>query len=263
MIEYLPPIYITALRFTFALLSTLIILIAKKEFIFPKLKDIPVLIVLGITGIGLYNALIYMALEYTSAINSSLIKSINPIVTLILASIILGQKIKLKQIFGIIISVIGIVVVITKGNLKNITNFNFGDFLMIINVLLWSIYNIVSKKIEGKMNSIQTTFWATFFGLLVISPVGIMQRFELGNISVPFGVYLCIAYLGIVASSFGMIIWQKGIREVGAVTTSIIYNLIPVFTLIISVLILKEEINVLMIFGVVLALSGTMVCIKT
>jgi|GEM_PF-925663 len=257
LLNYFTPIYITTLRFTFAMTSTLVILLARREFVWIKKGDILLFLILGNCGIGLYNAVIYGALNYTSPVNSSLIKAINPVVTIILSGIILKSKASIRLIVSTILTIVGVYFVLTNGHISSYS-FNPGDVLMLASVLMWSIYCVKSQEISKRLNPIQITFWATVFGVISIAPVGIFQRIQQGAVHAPLNVYVCIAYLGVVGSSLGMIVWQKGLKELGANIATIIYNLIPLYTVILSVLLYKTKIQFNIIFGGLLIIIGAL-----
>ena len=257
---YIYALYIATVRFFITGITLLIILLIRKEFVWLSIKDLPLIILLGLSGVGLYNALVYIALNYTSSVNSSLIKAINPITTIILSHIILKEKTNNRPYAGII-SIVGIFFIITKGNINSLKSFNIGDIVMLFNVLLWSCYNVLSKKISNKMNPIQISFWVTITGTILIAPFGIYERIQQAGSSVPTEIYIWIAYLGIFASGFGMIFWQNGVKKLGTTITALIYNLIPIFTIILSIIIYNDPIDLITIFGGILAIFGTSICI--
>lgn len=262
LLRYYSPFFLSFVRFAVATIGVFVIVLFKKEFAWFRVKDIPKLAVLGLCGTAFYNAIIYFALEFSSPANSSLIKAFNPTLTLLLSVFLFKQRLNRKQIFSCIVCLIGVILIVTNGDISSINKMDVGDLLVFGSCFLWSMYTILSSKFKLSYTPLQLTLWVEFFGTLIIMPYGIFEQLAYSNYPIPFNTFLTIFYLGFVASTLGMIIWQKGVRELGIIIPSIVYNLIPFFTLILSFVILKEGATFVEIFGGVIVCAGTILAIK-
>ena len=112
------------------------------------LKNLPLLFFLALTSVGLFNSFTYLALVYTQVINASLFNTAIPAMIILLCFIFKIEKTNRFQIMGLIISVIGILSIITKLDLNILLslNFNKGDIIMIGGVITWGLYSSFLKK---------------------------------------------------------------------------------------------------------------------
>ena len=145
----IPPFSLNFYRWFFACLIlmpfTIKELIKKKNYIF---ANIGFFIILGITSITIFNSIVYYSLYYTQVISGVLMISTIPVWIIFISSLLNIEKTNLFQIFGVILSLIGVVFIISKANIDILKNleFNRGDLTMIVAMLSWAIYSALLKK---------------------------------------------------------------------------------------------------------------------
>lgn len=250
------PIEILFFRFVIGLLILLIIY-PKKMPATTKKQEITFALA-GLTGITLYYLLENIALTYSLASNVGVIISIAPFFTAVLSCCILKEE-KLSHNFflGFIMAIIGIALISFNGS----TNFKLnplGDFLALLAAMIWAVYSILIKKIgEYSFNTIQVTrrifMYGIMFMLFALVPFGF--TLDLNRFSNP--VYLGnIIYLGIGASAICFVTWNWAVKILGTIKTSIYIYIVPVVTVVTSMLILNEKITVMAIIGTVMTLMG-------
>lgn len=255
----LHPFTIAFLRFTIA--SAVLLLIGYREIVRTPIRagDWLNFVLLGLTGIFAYNAFFLYAMKYTSPVNGSLIVAINPIVTAILAALLLKEKLTARLIGGALISIIGVVLVISEGSWEIISSlkFNFGDILTLCSVISWSFYAIVGKKVSRSFSPLITTFYGFSIGALILMPFGLLSKPGLSALPEAgwpaIGAVLYLALIAVLA----FIWWNKGVAVLGASRSSIYVNLIPVATITIS-LFFHEAITPVQIAGGVLVIGAVM-----
>lgn len=217
-----------------------------------------IFILAGLCGICLYYLLENIALIYTTASNAGVIVSLAPFFTAILVHLFLKSEGKLQARFfiGFIAAMVGIALISFNGvrpelNLK-------GDILALIAALVWAFYSILTRKI-GSFNCsvILSTRRTFFYGILFMLPMLFFFDFQSDlsrflNSQSLFN----ILYLGLGASALCFVTWNFAVKELGAVKTSIYIYMVPVITVITSVLILHEELSLWALIGVVLTLAG-------
>ncbi|OFI06253.1 putative inner membrane transporter YhbE [Clostridium acetireducens DSM 10703] len=262
---YIPVFTLTFLRFSLAtIILYFIIKIKDKKVYKPTKKDIPAFLFTGIIGMFGYHIFFFSSVKYTTAINSSIIGASNPIITTILCVIFLKEKVNYKRIFGIILSFIGVFLTITNAKIETIKNIslNKGDILMLVAVLLWSIYMVYSKKISKNYTPITLIFYSFLVCTLFLIPF-VLYETPLKYVStIPYYSYIAIIYMSIFPSVIGYLIQQMSIKEIGPGKTSVFNNLVPVFSIILSILILGETITVIKLFTTALIISGVYICQK-
>ncbi len=268
-VPYIPVSSLTFFRFFFAVLvMTLLFLSGKfgrdengRAFRVEK-KHIPVFIVTGIIGMIGYHLLFFTSLKYTTAINSSMINAMNPIMTTIIAGLLIHTKFPKKQIFGIVLSFIGVILTLTGADFEIMRelSFNKGDIIMLGAMLCWAVYSVFSK-IKGQGIP---AFWMTYYSfvscLIFVSPLVIMEKPWTFIGSIPASAWIAVLYMSVCASVIGYMIQQISIKEIGPSRTSIFINLVPVFSMVLAVLILGETLEPVKLFTAALIIAGVCIC---
>jgi drug/metabolite transporter (DMT)-like permease len=260
---YIPPFTLTFLRFFFAVLILYFIMKARGVKL-PRLstKDIPVFMFTGIIGMFGYHVLFFTALKSTTAINSSIIGASNPIITAILSYLFLKDKMSYKRVFGIILSFTGVILTLTNANLSVLKTFSFnpGDLLMLIAVFFWASYSVYSKKVIDRYSPIILTFYSFLFCIIFLIPFVIYEKPWVLIPTIPSSAYLSVLYMSVFPSVIGYLVQQMAIKAIGPGKTSIFINLVPVFSIILSVIILKETLIPIKLLTTFLIIVGVYIC---
>ncbi len=215
----------------------------------------------GLCGVTLYFLLENIALTHTLASNVGVIISIAPFFTAIFAHLFLtSENFKMNFFIGFIAAFIGIFLISFNGN----TNFHLnpiGDILAILAAIVWAIYSILMKKItEFQYNTIQTTRRIFFYGLLFMIPTLFILDFNLGLERFTYIPNLLnILFLGLGASALCFVTWNFAVKMLGAIKTSIYIYLVPVITVVTSMIVLNEKITTLAVLGTILTLVGLLI----
>ncbi|TDT50463.1 DMT family transporter [Fonticella tunisiensis] len=260
----IPPFTLTFLRFLFAAIILYFVIRRKELTLMIEKRDVPVFLFTGIIGMFGYHVLFFTALRYTSAINSSIIGASNPIITTILSSIFLKERINMKRIGGILLSFTGVFLTLTNGSLSVIRNlsFNYGDIIMFLAVLMWACYGVFSKKVMHMYSPLKLTFYSFLFCIIILIPFVIYEAPWTFLLKVPFNAYAAVLYMSIFPSVIGYLVQQISIKEIGPGKTSIFINLVPLFSIILSVIILGEAISINKLFTALLIITGVYICQK-
>ncbi|MFC5449083.1 DMT family transporter [Paenibacillus aestuarii] len=262
---YFPPFTLALLRWSIALLILLPFSwrrLCKEWNIIVRYKW--VLVGMSIFGISGYNALLYYALNHTTSINAAVVNSITPVFIAAFSFFILRQTLKIGQILGIAISVLGIVLTVSQGSWEKLIElrFNVGDLLVIAAVICWSIYSVLLKKYAVVLPRFSAFFFTVM--LAVISLAGLSAT-ERPDISVLFKwngtVWFILLYIGIAAAIVSFLAWNVAIERVGAATAGIFYNLIPLFSISFAVIFLGEPVLWYQISGGTMVIAGVLVSV--
>jgi drug/metabolite transporter (DMT)-like permease len=262
---YIPPFTLTFLRFSVSTMILYFVIKYKGEELYRlKKEDIPVFLFTGIIGMFGYHVFFFTALKYTTAITSSIIGATNPIITTILSIIFLKDTITSKRALGIILSFTGVFLTITNADISVLSklSFNKGDLLMLTAVLMWAFYGVYSKKVMPKYSPMTLTFYSFLFCTLFIIPFVIYEKPWTFALKVPYYSYVASLYMSIFASVIGYLVQQMSIKQIGPSRTSIFINLVPIFSIILSVLILGETASPIKLFTALLIITGVYICQK-
>lgn len=211
----------------------------------------------GLCGICLYYLLENIALTYTMASNVGVIISVAPFFTAILSHLCLKEeKPKASFFIGFAVAMAGIFLISFNGVRLKLNP--AGDLLALVAALVWACYSALTKKISGYgFHTILTTRRIFCYGILFMIPTLFMFGFELELSRFANPVYLFnIVFLGLGASALCFVTWNFAVKVLGAVKTSIYIYLVPVITVITSIVILHEKITALAAVGTILTLTG-------
>ncbi|MBE6035798.1 MAG: DMT family transporter [Clostridiales bacterium] len=268
-VPYIPPCTLTFLRFFFAVIILYFVMKAHnkklgEEAFYLKKEHIPFFLFTGIVGMIGYHILFFSSLQYTTAINSSVIGAANPIVTTIIASILLKSKVPPKQLLGILLSFLGVILTITSADLKVLTSFSFnkGDLFMLAAVLCWAAYAVVSKSKGNSINPIALTYYSFLFCCFFSLPLVILEKPWTFIHQIPISAWAATLYMSIFASVIGYLVQQMAIKEIGPSRSSVFVNLVPVFSIILAVIILGEELVFIKVITAALIIAGVYICQK-
>lgn len=215
----------------------------------------------GLCGVTLYYLLENIALTYTTASNVGVISSIVPFFTAILSYLFLKEEpLRINFFIGFLIASIGIFLISFNGA----SNFHLnplGDLLAVSATFVWAIYAILTRKIGSYgYHTIQTTRRIFFYGLLFMLPTLFLFDFQLGleRFTNPTSLFN-ILFLGLGASALCFITWNYAVKSLGAVKTSVYIYLVPIITLLTSIIVLQEQITYQTFLGTMLTLAGLLI----
>ncbi len=212
----------------------------------------------GLCGIFLYYLLENIALTYTLASNVGVIVSIAPFFVAILSQIFMRseEKLHIRFFIGFIVAMAGIMCISFNGTQMKLNP--AGDILAIAAAVVWGFYSILTKRISSYGYSVLLSTRRTFFyGILFMIPTLFIFNVHMDFTRFANVTYLLnFLYLGVGASAICFVTWNYAVKELGAVKTSVYIYMIPVITVITSVIILHEKLTVLSVIGTLLTLAG-------
>lgn len=212
------------------------------------------LLLLGGTGIFIYSFFFFNGMRLVPASHGSLIVALNPVLVMLISTLFTGERIRGIRILGLLISLCGTAVVISRGDITELfTMFSWGDAFMLGCPVSWAFYTFFAKDVLKTMSPLQASTWATMLGFAMIL---LLVPFETHPQSVGWDIWLAILYLGIAGSVLGIVWYYEGVKKIGPVKTAAFNNLIPVFAMTLSVLLLDETIHGYTIYGSVLVIGG-------
>ena len=257
------PISLTFLRWTVATITMLPF--AYKNFkneihLFKQNKTY--FFLMGLVGFAIYNTLIYTAGHYTTAINMALIGSIiHPIVATVLAAIVVHEKLHWKNISGIALGIIGILFLVSKGDLNNILQFKFatGDLWMVAAGCCFGTYNVYVKKMPVGISSNSFLLCLFAIGAIILLPFSLYEMTFVQPIigSSPF--VMIILYIGIGNSTIAYFLWNSAIKKLGVGKTALFGTLIPLLSSIEAVFVLNETFTLFQAISGLIILSGIVI----
>ena len=261
----IPPFTLNFYRWTFAWLIlapfTLKEIFQKKEYI---LENFKLILILGITSITIFNSIVYYSLNFTQVISGVLMISTIPVMIIFFSWILKIEKTNLYQISGVLFSLLGVLVIITKADLNKLLNFNFnkGDLWMVVAMFSWALYSALLKKKKFNLSQISLLQTIISAGLVLLLPAYLVEMF-LGykaDIHLPF--ILTLSYVVLFPGLASFFFWIKGISIIGSNRSGIFLHLMPIFSTIMAILIFKEKFMIFHLIGAILIITGIILSSK-
>ena len=258
-VEDIPPMSLVFFRWS--LVWLILLPFTYKEIIKFKeviLKNLPLLFFLALTSVGLFNSFTYLALVHTQVINASLFNTAIPAMIILLCFIFKIEKTNRFQIMGLILSVLGILSIITKldFNILLTLNFNKGDIIMIGGVVTWGLYSSFLKKKKFTLPLLTLVHILCTFGLLFILPQFLFEISQGKIIKFDINLSYILIYLALFPSIGSYYCWAGAVSIIGANRAGIFLSLIPLFSTILAMLFFNEIFYFFHFIGSVLIILG-------
>lgn len=221
-----------------------------------------VVLTLALTGVAGFNTLVYIGLHDTTSINASLMNSSTPIIIYLLAFFALRERLTRTQIIGTIVSLAGVIFILTGGSLDSLRAFHFnkGDIIVLIAIVCWSVYSLLIKQYAGILPGLPTFFMTIIVGIVLLLPFFIYETVTTAHtITWNAPSISAILYVGCFASIVAFLSWNKGVVKLGASRASIYLNFIPVFSALFAVLFIGEALHIFQIVGGLAVVAGVFI----
>jgi drug/metabolite transporter (DMT)-like permease len=213
---------------------------------------------MSITSISTFNSVVYYSLNFTQVLNGALMISTIPVLITFISYIFRVEKINLNQVLGLILSVTGVVIIITQLEFSRLIHLdlNKGDLWLLVAMLSWAIYSTMLKTHKTGLNYLTFISVIVTLGLIFLFP---QFLFELNNqelIKFNFPFFLIISYIVLFAGLGAYIFWSKAILIVGPSRAGIFLHLMPVFSSFMAIFLLNEKFMNFHIFGAIPIILG-------
>jgi len=233
---------------------------AKDIFINIKIikKNFYSILLMSITSISIFNSVVYYSLNFTQVLNGALMISTIPVLIIFISFIFRVEKINLNQVLGLILSITGVVIIITQLEFSRLIHLdlNKGDLWLLVAMLSWAIYSTMLKTHKTGLNYLTFISVIVTLGLIFLFP---QFLFEFNNeelIKFNFAFILIISYVVLFAGLGAYIFWNKAVLIVGPSRAGIFLHLMPVFSSFMAIFLLNEKFMNFHIFGAIAIVLG-------
>ncbi len=215
----------------------------------------------ALLGITAFNTFIYIAGHTTTAMNLSLIAITFPIFILLFSRIIYKEYLTIKKGIGIVLVLIGVITLITKGDISVLLHisFNIGDIWMLMASIIFAIYSLFLKNKPEKISVMALQFSIFSLGLLFLFPFFLWEQTTyqypvLTRTTIP-----AILYVGICASLGVFVLWTKSIVILGPAKAGMVYYTLPLFSGFLAYLFLNENFSMIYFYSMLFIFSGIVI----
>lgn len=201
-------------------------------------------LLLGVLGIGAFNALLYTGLQTTSAVNGLLLQSLQPGLILLLGALLFAEKTRPLQMLGIGLSIAGALVIISQGDLSALLRlgFNPGDLIIGVAVMVWSLYSVPLRQ-RPQVHPLSFLAATIAVGVAAILPFYLVEIASGRLIDSRPESWLAIAYVCLFPSLVAYLCFNRGVELLGSAAASLYLNIMPVIGALLAALFLGEAVR--------------------
>ena len=259
-----PPMALSFMRWGFACLIVM-------PFAWPHLKaewpvirkHLPILTLLTLTGLAGYNAIAYLGLRYTEALNALLIQSSGPLIVALWSFVLLGIRLTWPQTIGIGISLVGVLTILSRGDPVALTSIhlNKGDLIFTTALIIFGLYSVLAVK-RPAIHPLAFMGFTSGYATVLLIPAVIAEAATGKTPSLSVNNALTLAYVAIFPSILAYLFFNRGVELIGANRAAPFFHLIPVFGSVLAIAFLGERPQLFHFAGYALVLTGVVIAAR-
>jgi len=213
---------------------------------------------MALSGVVVFAPALYLGLRYTTAVNATLINALGPLITGILAALLIRERMSRRQLAGAIFGLIGVAVLLSGSPLGfrlGGLGSSLGDLIVLGAAALWGLYSVLGRQVMRQRSALSATAFSAFLGLplLLVAAAWEIQTFV---VDARPEVILAVVYIGLVPTLIGFLAWNTGVRRLGPGGAMVFYNTLPLYGALLGVLFLGETIGAAHVLGGALIIGG-------
>jgi len=223
-----------------------------------------VLFLLALTGAALFQSLVYLGLRTTTTVNAVLLNSSGPIFMLLCSWVIEREHGTRRQVTGMLISLVGIVVILSRGELESLLalDFHSGDAWILLAMPMWGIYSVLLKRRPPELGGVEFLFVIAVGGVILLAPFAALEALRSTPHWPSAAAATGVVYVALFASVGAFICWNRGVAVVGANTAGFTLHLLPAFGTLLATLFVGERFHLFHAVGIVVILAGVIVATR-
>ncbi len=216
-----------------------------------------VLLLLGFTGVALFQALIYTGLRYTTSVNGVLMNSASPLFIMLVAWLVDRERATQRQLLGVAVSFAGILVILNHGDFSTLRlRFNPGDLVVLVAMPVWGVYSVLLRRAPQTLDSATLIFVIAAIGALLLAPLYALETWFFAAPALSWRSAAVVLYVAVFASIAAYLCWNRGVALVGANRAGFTIHLLPAFGTALAVATLGEEVRLFHAIGIATILCG-------
>jgi drug/metabolite transporter (DMT)-like permease len=255
------PIVFVALRYTLACPFLLVVTLQhkRKQTVEDVKNNWTILLVAGLSGPFISQILQYIGLELTTASDALLLLNLTPIFAVILAAPVLNEKLTIEKVVGLVLATIGAMFIVMNTVPESAT-FDFwrilGNLIVIVSTFFFAINGIAGKIAIKSVDAVSTTFYSTLFAVPFIWISATLLDDVTILLTMSIQAWLVVMWVAIVNTVIAFILYYESMKHIEASLVQIMLNLIAVWGVLMSILVLHETVTYLQIFGGAITVLG-------
>jgi len=266
-LQYVAPTMVVWLRFSMGVIILGFATALNKQFELPRGKDWGYFALLGFLGITFHQWLQSTGLVTAQATTTGWIVASTPIFMALLGLVFLHEGLRWEQVFGIVLATVGVLVVITKGDISALGYGGFGakgDILVLLSAPNWAVFSTLSRSGLKRHPATRMMFYVMTFGWLFTSLLFFFTTSSLETITkIPVDGWIAITFLGVICSGIAYIFWYDALQSLPVAQTGTFLYIEPVVTVIVAAIVISEPIIISSLLGGLTILIGVWMVNRT
>lgn len=257
----IPPIGLSFWRWVVAVIILFPVALRSKPSDWQALrKDWKIVAALSFLGAAVFQSMVYIGLHSTQATNALLLNATAPLYVIVIAWLILGNRVNARQMVGISISFAGASILVSRGDLATLTQlqFNTGDLWIIAALVIWGLYSVLLRFKPKAMSSLMLVFFIAVGGVIFLTPFYIWETASGQPMRLNMPTVWSVLYTGIFASVVAFIAFNEAVARIGPSKAVYFLHLMPVFGAVFAFIFLGETLALYHLVGFPIALGGVL-----
>jgi drug/metabolite transporter (DMT)-like permease len=220
-------------------------------------SDRRLLFIMGLSGVAFFVPILYLGLRYTTTVNATLINGFGPIITGLLAALLIEEPMSRQQAVGTVVALAGVLFLISGGSFQfwHTASLNVGDLILLGGISLWSLYSVLGRRVMHHRSTLSVTACSAFLGLPFLLVAAIWEV-QILPVNLSLQLILLLLYIGVVPTVIGILAWNEGVRRLGSSGAMVFYNTLPLYGALVGFLFLGESIGPAHLVGGALIIAG-------
>ncbi len=223
-----------------------------------SLRQTGAVVLLGCTGIVAYNLLFFSGLQTVEAGRAALIIALNPVMIALASAWLFGERLSPHRSLGIVLSVLGAIVVIGRGNLPGLLRSGIGpgEVLLLGCVASWVVYTLLGKRLLSNMRPLVAVTYSSIAGTLMLGLLFAWRGGASADALREPAVWTNVTYLALFGTALAFVWYYRGVHALGAARAGQFINLVPVSGVCLGALLLDETVTTSLLAGGSLVVVG-------
>jgi drug/metabolite transporter (DMT)-like permease len=220
-------------------------------------EDRWLLLGMALSGVVIFAPTLYLGLRFTTAVNATLINGLGPLITGLLAALLIREPMSRRQLGGAIVGLAGVAILISGGSFAfwRTMAVNVGDLITLGAVTLWGLYSVLGRRTMRHRSALSATALSAFLGLPLLLLAAAWETRAL-PMNLRLELLPVILYIGIAPTVVGFLAWNEGVRRLGSSGAMVFYNTLPLYGGLMGSLFLNEPIGLAHLVGGALIIGG-------
>ncbi len=215
------------------------------------------LLAMAFSGVVLFAPLLYLGLRFTTTVSATMINGFGPLITGLLATLLIREPMNRRQVLGAIAGIAGIGILLLGSSTasRQALSLNVGDLVIVGAVTLWGLYSVLGRRVMERRSALSATAFSAFLGLPFLCLAAAWELQHIQFHATP-RVLLALVYIGIFPTVIGFLSWNAGVRRLGASGAMVFYNTLPLYGALLGIVFLQESLGLYHLVGGLLIAGG-------